>query len=131
MLQISPDNTSRKTPPRHDNPVKCATCGRITPRTSRRQKYCSAACRQRAFQKNGRRAIISDVPDQHTGRVTNPPKNPNVIKFLQTAKTGSRVRINGPQRIIERELIAGREWCEVTSCDGVRAHVTRLERRRS
>jgi hypothetical protein len=130
MLQISPDNTSRKTPKRRDDSVECATCGRVVPRASRHQKFCSAACRQRAFQKNRCRAIIFDAPDQHTGRVTNRPKNPNDIKPFQTAKTGSRVRINGPRRVVERELIAGREWREVTSSDGARVHVTRLERRR-
>ena len=115
---------------RRDDRVKCVTCGDVVPRASRRQKFCSAACRQRAFQKNGRGAIIFDAPDQHPGRVTTPPKNPNDIKPFQRAKTGSRVRINGPRRIVERELNAGLEWREVTSSDGVRVHVTRLERRR-
>jgi hypothetical protein len=130
MFEITLDTHSRKTPTRRDDPIKCATCGRVVPRASRRQKFCSAACRQRAFQKNGRGASIFDALDKHTGRVTNPRKNPNDIKPFQTAKTGSRVRINGPRRIVERELIAGREWREATSSDGVRAHVTRLERRR-
>jgi endogenous inhibitor of DNA gyrase (YacG/DUF329 family) len=130
MLLISPDNTCRKTPTRRDDPIKCATCGRVVPRASRRQKFCSAACRQRAFQKNGRGANIFDVPDQHTGRVTNPRKNPNDNRPFQTAKAGSRARINGPRRIVEREVISGREWREATSSDGVRVRVTRLERRR-
>jgi hypothetical protein len=52
------------------------------------------------------------------------------IKPFQTTKTGSRVRINGLRRIVERELIAGRSWREITSSDCVRLYVTRLERRR-
>jgi hypothetical protein len=105
-------------------------CGHVVPRTSRQQKFCSAICRQRAFQKNGRGAIIFDAPDQHTGRVTNPLKNLNDVNALQMAKSRSRVRICGPRRVVERELISDREWSEQTSSGGVRVHVARLERRR-
>jgi hypothetical protein len=130
MFQITPDTLSRKTPTRRDDPVKCATCSCVVPRASRRQRFCSAACRKRAFAENADRAIIFKGPHQGTGQATNSPKKVYDIKALQADKTGSRIRINGPRRVVERELISDREWRETTSSDGVRVQVTRLERRR-
>jgi hypothetical protein len=130
MLQISFRTTSRKTPARRDASVKCAMCGHVVPRCSRQQRFCSDTCRKRAFAKKGHGAFIFDALDQSTGRATNPHKNLNDVNALHTAKSRSRVRINGHRRVLEHELVADREWSEVVSPDGVRVHVTRMKRRR-
>jgi hypothetical protein len=47
---------------------------------------------------------------------------------LQTAKTGSSLRICGPAWVTERELFAGRNWREVISTDGVVCLVASVRR---
>jgi len=47
----------------------------------------------------------------------------------QQTRNASRVSckgIVGPRRVIETEVIAGRNWDEVISPDGVRCYVSRL-----
>jgi hypothetical protein len=113
---------------RRDAPFQCACCGRGVARATLHQKFCSARCRVTHFRKNGHTAIISGGLGQATGRVTHPPKKLNGFKILQAAKSGSTPAICGPQRVIERELFAGREWHEQVSPDGVAIQVTRFRR---
>jgi hypothetical protein len=85
---------------RRDTPVKCAMCGRSVTRRSRQQRYCSDRCRD-------------FVRCENNGRTA------NGFNGLQAAKSGSSPRIYGPRRVIERELVAGRDWAPVVSPDGV------------
>jgi endogenous inhibitor of DNA gyrase (YacG/DUF329 family) len=114
---------------RRDAPVKCEACGRSVTRHSRQQRYCSDRCRQFALRENkARTAIKHPVLGQDTGRVTSPPKKLNGFNGLQSAKSQSTSRIYGPRYVLERELIAGCDWHEEISPDGVVTQVTQLRR---
>jgi hypothetical protein len=114
---------------RRDAPVKCAVCGRVVPRASRQQKFCSARCRKRnAYAENARTDVFSRGLDQDIGNGTNPPKKSNSFNGLQAAKSRSNPSIYGSCDVIERELIDGRDWTAVVSPDGVIAQVARLRR---
>jgi hypothetical protein len=68
-----------------------------------------------------------------SGSVTNPHKISNENNILQWPKSRSSTcfkdGIVGPRRVIERAVIAGREWQEIVSSDGVKSYVSRLTRR--
>jgi hypothetical protein len=105
---------------RRDIPVKCPVCDRVVPRASRQQKFCSARCRKRnAYAENARTDGFSGGLLHYTANGTEPPKKSNGINGLHAAKMGSNPRIRGPHRVIESELIAGRDWTAVISPDGV------------
>jgi endogenous inhibitor of DNA gyrase (YacG/DUF329 family) len=112
---------------RRDAPVKCEACGRNVTRHSRQQRYCSDRCREWA---KGQGRVRKSFLGRDTGASPNPPKKLNGFNGLQAAKSGSTLRIFGPRRVIERELIAGRDWHEEISPDGVVTQVTRLGRAR-
>jgi endogenous inhibitor of DNA gyrase (YacG/DUF329 family) len=119
---------------RRDAPVECAACGRMVPRAARQQRYCSDRCRdfarreKDASQINGRTAIKNHVVGEDTGQPTNPHKLSNGFNALQAAKAGSTRVICGPQRVIQRELIAGRAWHEEVSPNGVVVQVARFRK---
>jgi hypothetical protein len=113
-------------PARRDAPVKCAACGRVVLRAARQQRFCSARCRKRHSAENGHTAIISGALTQDARDGTNPPKKSNGFSDFQKAKSRANLRIYGPPKVIARELIAGCDWREVTSPDGVTVQVSRL-----
>jgi len=126
-----PDNGKLSVPQaaRRDAPVRCEACGRTVIRRSRQQRFCSDRCRDFARRENNARtAFKTPTVGQDTGKPTNPPKKSNGINGLQAAKSGSTPRIHGPRRVIERELLGGRDWHEESSPDGVIARVARLRR---
>jgi endogenous inhibitor of DNA gyrase (YacG/DUF329 family) len=115
-----------------DVPVKCAACGRSVLRQSRQQKFCSDRCRDFARrEKNGRTAIKKSIVGQDTRKPTNPPKTLTDSMACGQGNRGRASRIYGPRHVIERELIAGRDWSPVVSPDGVRCMVAPLRRTRS
>jgi hypothetical protein len=118
---------------RRDVPVKCAVCGRAVTRTSRQQRFCSVRCRQRAhYEKLVAEGRFDPVLGQDTAVPTKPPKKSNGVNGLQAAKSASTPRIYASRRVIEAELIAGRDWTAAVSPDGVACLVaSRLRRRRS
>ena len=111
---------------RRDDVVTC-TCGRRVERQSRRQVYCSEACRQRAHRERMAAHAFSEagryVPSP---TVTNSHKNPNKSNVLHEPKCGSSPRILAPKKVIEAELFAGRKWASVASPDGVAVLVAGL-----
>jgi endogenous inhibitor of DNA gyrase (YacG/DUF329 family) len=129
VLELNNGSTINRQVVRRDAPITCAACGRAVMRRSRQHRYCSNRCRQYALRENNARtAIKNSAAGQDTGRVTNPPKKVSGFNVLQTAKAGSTRVICGPQRVIHRELIAGRAWHEEVSPDGVTVQVTRFRR---
>ena len=129
-IALHPNQESpRPATTRRDAPVKCEACGRSVTRHSRQQRYCSDRCRDFARRENnGRTAIKNSVLGLDTRKPTNPPKKVNGFNGLQAAKSGSTPRIHGPRHVIERELIAGCDWHEEISPDGVVVQVTQLRR---
>jgi hypothetical protein len=120
---------SKQPPARRDAPVRCAVCGRVVPRASRQQKFCSARCRKRhAYAENARTDVFSNGLGQHSGNGANPPKKSNGFNGLQAAESRSTPSIYGPRRVIERELVADRDWHAVISPDGVAGEVTQFRR---
>ena len=120
MLESS--NNGRLSVPqaaRRDEPVQCRACGRTVPRISRSQRFSSTRCRKRDFEKNGRTRVILADRYQDTRDHDAPSQKPNNFNGLQGAKSGSNPRIYGPRRVIEVELLAGRDWTPVVSPDGV------------
>ena len=105
---------------RRDVPVKCAVCGRAVTRASRQQKFCSVRCRQQAhYRKLIAEGRFDPLLGPSTALPTKPPKNSNGVNSLQAAKSASTLRIYASRRVIETELIAGRDWTAVVSPDGV------------
>jgi hypothetical protein len=103
-----------------DAPVRCPVCNKRVQRRARQQSYCSRKCRQRAhYDKSVAEGGFHPLLGKDTGLPTNPPQKSCNFSELQATKTGSSLRIYGPARVIERELFAGRDWCEATSTDGV------------
>jgi hypothetical protein len=103
-----------------DAPVRCPVCDKRVQRRARQQTYCSRKCRQRAHYD---KSVAEGRFDP-----TNPPQKFRNFSELQATKTGSSLRIYGPAGVIERELFAGRDWCEATSTDGVVCLVASLSR---
>jgi hypothetical protein len=127
-LKASPVNPQAA---RRDTPVKCAVCDRVVTRASRQQKFCSTRCRQQAhYEKLVAEGRFDPVLGQETALPTNPPKNSNGVNGLQAAKSASTLRIYASRRVIEAELIAGRNWTAVVSPDGVTCLVAPRLRRR-
>jgi hypothetical protein len=54
-----------------------------------------------------------------TGAPTNLPKKISNINKLQRPKTRSSSGINGPQQVVQIEVMAGRIWRLTVSADGV------------
>ena len=128
-MLVHSDTRSPRNPQaaRRDTPVKCPVCGRVVPRASRRQRFCSARCRQQAhYGKLVAEGRFDPVLGQDTALPTNPPKKFSDINGLQAAKTWSTPRIFGPRQVIERELFAGREWHEEISPVGLVTQVARF-----
>jgi hypothetical protein len=112
-----------------DAPVRCPVCDKREQRRARQQTYCSRKCRQRAhYDKSVAQGRFNPLLGKDTGLPTNPPKKMCNFNELQTAKTGSSLRICGPPWVTERELFAGRDWREATSTDGVVCLVASLRR---
>src|SRR5262249_7925796 len=95
---------------------------------------------RRESNRNGVRAAEGHLPSGDTKITNQRPSNQfsptnshkklNGFNGLQAAKSGSTSRIFGPRRVIEREVIAGCDWREEISPDGVVVKVTRLQRGR-
>ena len=116
---------------RRDAPVHCPVCDRIVQRKSRNQQFCSVRCRQQAhYGKLVAEGRFDPFLGQDTALPTNPPKNSNGVNSLQAAKSASTLRIYASRRVIEAELIAGRDWTAVMSPDGVVCLVAPRLRRR-
>jgi endogenous inhibitor of DNA gyrase (YacG/DUF329 family) len=111
---------------RRDAPIQCPVCGRAAQRKSRNQRFCSARCRKRDYEKNGRTRVIFAGLGLDTRDHDAPSQKPNGFNGLQAAKSGSTPRIHGPRDVIATELFNGRDWIPVVSPDGVIAHVARL-----
>jgi predicted nucleic acid-binding Zn ribbon protein len=119
-------NQEQRAPARRHAPVRCAVCGRTVMRRSRQQRYCSDRCRDFARrEKNARTAFKNPIVGQHTGKPTNPPKKSHRFNSLPAAKSGATPAIYAPREVISREIIAGRDWREEISPDGVVAQVAR------
>jgi len=106
--------------------LNCPVCDRTVDRQSRQQHFCSTRCRKRHW----RDKISAEGGD--TRRGTNPHKSSNENNILQWPKPRSRgpcEGLIGPRRVIETEVIAGRNWDEVISSDGITCYVSRLTQR--
>ena len=112
---------------------RCPVCERVVERQSRTQVYCSSKCMQKGnYARKAGLGLLSDPP--HTALVPTPHKSSNENKVLQwpksrssSAETAARTDgIIGPKRVIDAEVIAGREWEEIVSSGGVVSYVSRL-----
>jgi endogenous inhibitor of DNA gyrase (YacG/DUF329 family) len=127
-----PDNGRLSVPqaPRRNAPVQCPVCDRVVQRTSRNQRFCSARCRKRDYEKNGRTRVIFADLGRDTRDHDTPFQKLNGFKGLPVAKTRSTPRIYGPRHVIDAELFAGRDWTPTVSSDGVVCMVAPRLRRR-
>ena len=112
---------------RHGNSANCGTCGAplAANRASRRQRFCSASCRDAArrsrnFQKIGKARY------PHSGM---PRSDKNSLGNTNASRTDIADR--GPRiswhRIIEIEIIAAHDWQPLVSTDGVTGWATFLK----
>ena len=105
----------------------CEHCGLpfFSPRsTGRPLLFCSAVCRKRAFRaRKWDRRYPTTVGG--TKRLRRPLKSKADFQRFCRSNPPS---ISGPQAVIEREIIANRDWQSVTSPDGVICQVTRVRR---
>jgi hypothetical protein len=113
---------------------KCPICERTAERKSRTQVYCSAKCMRRAnYGKPPAGALENGPRNPHSPHVLTPHKISNENNILQWPKTRSslcfRDGIVGPPRVIHAAVIAGREWQEIVSSDGVKSYVSRVAKR--
>jgi hypothetical protein len=127
MSLITPPNRQLSTAPRRHagNAYCCEYCSRLLrpKRGSRRQKFCEASCRKRAFRA---RKWASRYRTPGAGR---PVQNrPSISKSYKRDFADRTPSIVGPQIVIEREIIAGRDWKSVVSPDGVTCEVARYRR---
>jgi hypothetical protein len=96
--------------------LSCLSCGAaFTPKkASRRQRYCSNACRQSAFRAL-KWADRYEIPDPLRSS-ENKPDNSN---SCNGHFDGRASHIRGPARVVEREVFVRWNWRAVTSPDGV------------
>jgi hypothetical protein len=109
---------------RRDTPVCCPACEHKVARRSRQQKFCSKRCAEKARQRS-RKAVLG----QDTRVPADPHKSSREINALQVTKTVSTDGIIGPRKVIDAELVAGRNWEQVVSASGVVSYVSSLGRR--
>jgi hypothetical protein len=110
--------------PRKNQSLRCPICEGTFRRRARQQRYCSPKCMRKA--NYVRRAGSGLLLGQDTALVRNPPKSSHDFNELKRAKTRSSSSIIGPQKVIQAEIIAGREWQEVISANGVTSYVGRI-----
>jgi hypothetical protein len=129
LKSLTPSPVNNQTA-RRNTPVQCPACGREVPRASRQQKFCSTRCRQQAhYEKLVAEGCFDPVLGQDTALPTNPPKKSNGFNDLRAAKSGSTPATYAPREVIAREIIAGRDWREEISPDGVAVQVARFRLR--
>lgn len=111
----------------HGNAPTCGTCGAVVvaKRGSRRQRFCSARCRDAArrsrnFQKIGKARYL------HSGK---PRSDKNSLGNSNASKTdiADRSPRISRHRIIEIEVIAAHYWQPFVSTDGVTGWATFLK----
>lgn len=123
----------RRLAPRRDTPVRCRPCGRLVPRKSRQQRFCSPRCRKRgayakaaASGKLTARALKKSLRYHPSGDETNPQQFVSKNSTLHGGKPWSSTGICGPRAVISREIVVTREWREVISRGGVKSMVAVL-----
>src|SRR5262249_44483476 len=111
--------------------LKCPVCTAIVDRESRTQVYCSSKCMRKA--NYARKAGQGLLLGQDSPLVRTPHKISKENNILQWPKSRSSIcfrgGIFGPPKAIDVEVIAGCEWQEVVSSDGVTAYVSQLAKR--
>ncbi len=109
---------------------KCPICAAPLSRKliGRRKKFCSDRCRDQARRfretaadafKKGPRYPCSILP-------RNDERNACGTGTFEAGNHGRAPAISGPRNVIEAEVIAGFEWREVVSADGIVSFVTQL-----
>jgi len=111
--------------------VRCPICEDTVERRARQQVYCNRKCMRKA--NYARKAGLGLLLGQDTAVVPDPHESFRHINGLQGAKSRSTAGIVGPRNVprhvFQCEVIAGREWQEIVSTDGVTSYVTRLSKR--
>jgi hypothetical protein len=113
----------------------CPVCERIVERQSRTQVYCSPKCMRKG--NYARKAGLGLLSGQDTAVVPTPHKSSNENNVLQWPKSRSSGAekaprtdgIIGPKRVIDVEVVAGRDWREIVSSSGVKSYVSRVTAR--
>jgi hypothetical protein len=102
----------------------CACCGRkLQPkRSSRRQRFCDAACRQTAYRAKKWTARNRGPKALRSVEKTRGRSNGYGGHFADGAS-----RICAPGAVIEAEIFGRREWRAVTSPDGVVCKVAAIK----
>jgi hypothetical protein len=119
--------SSRPPQGRAGNGTHCVACGcPLHPkRGSRRQRYCSDACRQAAF-RTKKWASRYETPDPLRSVENNSHKSIGCERGF-----GDRAsHICGPAHVIESEVFGNRRWRRVTSPDGVTCEMSTCRDRR-
>jgi hypothetical protein len=114
---------------RAGNAAACATCGEpLTPkRGSRRQRFCCYRCRDEARRTSN--FALSGVTRRGSQGIPRSIENNDEKSIACKADFGHRASaISGPTRVIDREIVAGRNWQPVISPDGVNCSVARRRR---
>ena len=109
--------------------MHCETCGAPLgrPRRGRAPKYCSPACRQRAFA--ARTTVDKAQPILNAVQPISPISlgvKPNEINGALAPQNIRSDGIVGPRKAIQIEVLGGRDWQEIISDSGVVSYVGRL-----
>jgi hypothetical protein len=98
--------------------IQCEHCNQTVERKSRKQRYCSAACKMRAARGQGSGAADSGTPAPVSCYA--PPEKSNDFNGAKTAKTPAPTGISGPLDAVE----GWRKWERIVSTDGVVSYAT-------
>jgi hypothetical protein len=114
-------------------PSVCAHCGRAlrAKHTGRKRQFCSDRCRTEN-RRRGEMAVqaLKKQPRYHPSGVSRNATNPSTVSKNYRADFAGRASVEAPlwRAIVEAEIFAGHAWDELTSRDGVRSLVARLNR---
>jgi hypothetical protein len=120
-------SSSRSRQGRVGNGTHCLECGSLLrpKRGSRRQRYCSDACRQTEFRAR-KWASRYKIPGPLRSVENNGHKSIN----CESGFSDRASRICGPAHVIQSEVFGNRRWRWITSPDGVTCEVSTCCERR-
>jgi hypothetical protein len=106
---------------------RCANCDKplAIKQTGRTRLYCSARCRD-ARRRQANFAVSAQTRPGHPRCHETPKKVVRAQCFPVATQSIDPPRISGPRNVLEAELIAGRQWHQAASPDGVICQVAQL-----
>src|SRR5262245_37331763 len=110
---------------RRDAPGACASCGREVARRARRQRFCSARCREKARIRVRR----APSPGRPSKNVCSAIFAREPLKKCNETSGAQRAKIRATKDVLDIEVWGGRTWQHAVSAGGVSIEVGRLRTR--